>query len=732
MRKATPKRAASFSGSAEQATLAARMPDQLLPLVELAYNLWWTWDPRAPALFGSIDESLWETTEHNPVALLSKLPAGRKNQLAAEGPFLAALRDVHRCQRAYLRARPWFRQRYAGKTRGLVAYFSMEYALHESLPVFAGGLGVLAGDHFKSASDLGLPLVGVGIFWRQGYTRQHIDESGEQRDAYDKLSPASLPMSEARSKSGRPLRIRVPVGGDTVVARAWRLAVGRTDIYLLDTNLPDNSPKHRKLTDRLYSGDRDTRIRQEILLGIGGWKMLRGLGLPVTACHLNEGHAAFCSLERVAELMRDQRCDFAAAAAAVASSTVFTTHTPVPAGNETFDTKLVDHYLRGYARRLGIKPRQLLELGRIDPEDASEDFGMTPLALRLANRANGVAALHGQVSRKMWQGLWPNRKVDRVPIGHITNGVHLRTWLHPKMADLLNEFLPADWDQRQDQARVWQKAKDIPARRLWDLHLELKAELVEFVRHRMRLQLQRYGASQRRIAAAGSALDPEALTLGFARRFAPYKRATLVFSDLKRIQRILTSARKPVQIIFAGKAHPADTDGKALVAAIARHANSRRFKGRVVFLEDYTMDIAAHLVAGVDVWLNNPRRPQEASGTSGMKPTLHGGLNLSILDGWWPEGCIDGVNGWAIGSDRDHDGSEEADRRDARALYQRLERDVIPLYYDRGRGNLPGKWIRCMKQSLATVPPAFNSHRMVKEYLTRYYLPALGSKPGRR
>ncbi|MCP4248484.1 MAG: glycosyltransferase family 1 protein [bacterium] len=722
-----------------------KLTEALGPLNELASNLWWTWDSRAPSLFEAVDGPRWAATNHNPIALLRSLPRARQELLARDRAFLAQMRDVHRRLRRYLRVKPWFRQRAGSAARGLVAYFSMEYALHESLPIFAGGLGVLAGDHFKSASDLGLPLVGVGIFWRQGYSRQRLDNAGHQANAYDHLSPDDLPLTEARGPNRRAIRISINVGKDRVVARAWRVDVGRVPIFLLDTDLPPNAPRHRRLTHRLYCGDRDTRIRQEILLGVGGWRLLRALNLPVRVCHLNEGHAAFCSIERAAERVAATGCRFDEAARRVAAATVFTTHTPVPEGNEVFDPKLAERYLGRETRRLGITWNKLVALGRVDPADGGEGFGMTPLALRLAKRANGVSQLHGRVSRGMWQKLWPGRPVQRVPIGAITNGIHLRTWLHPKMADLLEKYLPSDWEERQDQAALWQRVRKIPSRELWNLHLELKAELIDYVRNHLTGQGAK-GAG-RRTAGSGSVraklidanhvtgacwrdganLDPEALTIGFARRFATYKRATLIFSDLERLDRLIKHARRPVQVIFAGKAHPSDAIGQGLVAEVAKHARSRRFGGRIVFLADYNMAMARHLVAGVDIWLNNPRRPQEASGTSGMKPALHGGLNLSILDGWWPEACRDGRNGWSIGTDRDHTGTDAADRRDARSLYQRLERDVIRLYYDRGPGGRPARWITCMKHALADIPTAFNSHRMVKEYLRRYYLPALKS-----
>ncbi len=683
-------------------------------LSDLSQNLWWSWDPRAVSLFAEIDARIWQRIEHNPVALLANLSAKRNKQLAADTDFCRRVRATHRRFKQYLRARTWYQQHTKSKPRGLVGYFCMEFGLHESLPIYSGGLGILAGDHFKSASDLGLPLVGIGILWRQGYFRQGIDKAGNQTHRYDRLNPADLPISEVTKPNGTALELKLQIGQDKVVARAWRLAVGRMTILLLDTDLPANPPQYRKLTNRLYSGDRQTRIRQEVLLGVGGWKLLRELKLPVSVCHLNEGHAAFCSLERVAELMKDRDLSFTVASKRVAASTVFTTHTPVPAGNETFDPKLVLAHMKSHARQLGLTNDALLALGRIDPSDTGEDFGMTPLALRLAKKANGVSELHTEVSRKMWQAVWPKRALDRVPIGAITNGVHIRTWLHPTMSDFFDEWLPSDWDAKQDRESVWAKVKNIPAKALWELHCKLKLELIDFVRAQP--------------SSGSRALDPNALTIGFARRFAPYKRAALIFSDIERLNRIINNTRRPVQLIFAGKAHPADADGQELVTQIVRQTRSRRFKTRVIFLEDYTIDIARHMVSGVDVWLNNPRRPHEASGTSGMKPALHGGLNLSILDGWWPEACKHGKNGWFIGTNKDHSGSAAADARDARSLYRCLEREIVPLYFERNRQGVPIGWLRCMKNAIATIAPTFNSHRMVKQYLGRYYLPCLRSE----
>lgn len=699
------------------------MPKPLAPLAELAHNLWWSWDSEARALWASIDPDLWRAVEHNPVLLLRRLGARRLARLTADAALVRRASRIAARMRRYLRERTWFAKHH-GRAKGLVAYFSMEYGLHESLPIFAGGLGVLAGDHFKSASDLGLPIVGVGMFWRHGYTRQKVDAKGRQGDKFDTLKPDNLPFSEACDAKGRPVRVDVPVGSDTVVARAWRLDVGRTPIYFLDTNLKENAPKHRKLTDRLYSGDRDTRIRQECVLGIGGWRLLRALKLPVKVSHLNEGHAAFCALERVAEQMQQDGCSFGEASKHVAATSVFTAHTPIPDGNEVFDLKPAERYIGCYGRKLGIGFDGLRKLSRIDLTNEKEPFGMTPLALRLSRYANGVSALHGEVCRDMYHDMWPSRPVDRVPIGSITNGIHICTWMHPEMAALFDEFLPSDWRGRQDVASVWNKIKDIPTDRLWRQHLALKANMVAYIQDRLRTQFERNGASRKKIEAAGANLDANALTIGFARRFATYKRAGLIFHDLKRLERIVNNDRRPVQLVFAGKAHPSDNGGKALVALVSKHATSARFKGRIAFLEDYDMDVALHMVSGVDVWLNTPQRPREASGTSGMKPTLHGGLNLSILDGWWPEACVDGKNGWAVGKGVDYH-SPADDKRDAAALYAKLEKAVVPRYYRKGLGKPSPQWVAMMKQSLTSVPWAFNSHRMVKEYLKKYYLKAL-------
>lgn len=688
--------------------------DPLTLLDEIAHNVWWSWNPDAMGLFEYANPGGLKKHGNNPLLALRKMTAAHRRRLQADSDFAVEVTRVHQQLSEYLRADTWYSRKYGRKAiAGKLAYFCMEYALHESLPLYAGGLGVLAGDHLKSASDLGLPFVAVGVYWRRGYTRQSLDRKGCQQDRFPLLPVKDTPAREVLDRKGRPVRVRLSMGERTVVAGAYRIDVGRVPLYLLNTDLPENARADRKLVDVLYSGDRDMRIRQEILLGIGGLRLLETIGVPVTAYHLNEGHAAFLSLERIAQKIRTGS-SFPRAVRDVANTNVFTTHTPVPAGNEEFDPGLVDRYLGHYAKLMGVDAKTFHDLARVKPGNTRESFGMTPLALHTSRYCNGVAALHGAIARKMWKGLYPKQPVRRVPIGHVTNGIHLRTWLHPEMAALFDEFLGADWEDRQDAPAVWKKAARIPDEILWDVHLSFKYDLADFCN----------GLKGQSRLSKGHMFDPEALTIGFARRFASYKRATLAFSNLARLARLVNKSSRPVQIVFAGKAHPADADGKNLIQQVVAFAKDARFKGHIWFLEDYEMGIARRLTAGVDVWLNNPQRPREASGTSGMKPALHGGLNLSILDGWWPE-AYNGKNGWAIGRGENHDGTPAADKRDANQLYDLLERKVVPMYYDRDADGLPRRWVACMKNAITTIPVYFNTHRQVKEYWTKYYLPAM-------
>jgi starch phosphorylase len=632
---------------------------------------------------------------------------------------------------AYLHAPPeatWFGRTFPGKDAHLIAYFSAEFGLHESLPIYSGGLGILSGDHCKTASDLGLPFVGVGFLYPQGYFQQHIDANGRQQAIYEKLDFSVVPAVPALGPDEQQVLISVELPGRTVYAKVWRVQVGRIPIYLMDTDVEQNAPGDRELSARLYGGDQQIRISQEIVLGIGGVRALRALGLRPTVWHLNEGHAAFLQLERIRELVQVERLTFPAALWAVKADAVFTTHTPVPAGNDSFPFELMDRFFGGYWGQLGLDRESFLDLGRSD-HPWGPQFSMTVLALRTNGKANGVSRLHGEVSRRMWQGVWPDVPEPEIPIGHVTNGVHTATWLHPGLARLLDAYLEPEWRERIDDPQAWRALTQIPDAALWQQHNEAKQELLGLVRERRVRQLVRQGASPAEISAAECVFDPQTLTIGFARRFATYKRATLIFRDQERLKRILNDPMRPMQILFAGKAHPADEPGKAFIQTITEISRQPGFVGRVLFVEDYDANIARHLVAGVDVWLNNPRRPLEASGTSGQKAGLNGILNFSALDGWWCEG-FDGQNGWTIGAEREYSSEPAQDEADALSLYATLENCILPLYYTRDAAGIPQGWLATLRNSIASIAPRFSTHRMLKEYVGGYYVPA--SLLGRR
>jgi starch phosphorylase len=687
----------------------------------LARNLWWTWNPNAQALFASMDPKLFHATNQNPLRTLRMLSPERRELIESDPGFHKRLADCEAALRSYLSAPTWFKKTHGAKAgKLLVAYFCAEYAVHESIPQYSGGLGVLAGDHVKSASDLGLPYVGVGLLYRCGYYTQEFAADGSTRVIYPQLDFSELPVRD----TGK--RIKVPMAGKRVTARIWEQKVGRVSMYLMDTDVPANTPSDRALTRHLYGGDREYRIRQEMLLGVGGVLMLEALGLKPTVYHLNEGHAAFATLQRVAALVR-KRVPRDKAAGMVSRSTVFTTHTPVPAGNDRFEPKLAMKYLAPIAREIGLSRTQMLALGRENEADPSEEFCMTVLALKLSEHRNGVAALHGDTSRRMWMKVFGATEPDAVPIGHVTNGVHSETWLAPEMRAIYDKFLHPNWNSPAPSNPWWKQADRIPDEVLWQTRRMLRQRMITFVRQRLCEQIQRRGGDAALLARAHETFDPDALTIGFARRFATYKRAPLVFRDAARLARILGDRSRPVQLVFAGKAHPKDLGGQAFAQEIHKHAHESQFAGRVVLLEDYDMQLGRMLTSGCDVWLNNPLRPQEASGTSGMKPPLHGGLNCSILDGWWPE-AWDKTNGWAIG-----DGSQLADQArqdalDAQSIYNLLEREIVPAFYDRDAGGLPRRWIAMMKSSIRTVCDQFSTHRMVGDYIRDYYLPAHGGK----
>ncbi len=703
------------------------LPEPLKPLWDLAYNLRWAWKHDIIELFMRLDSDLWEKTNHNPLLMLGTIEQSRLEAAAEDVGFMAHLERVTRYLEDHLaeKATAWFARTY-GKTKDpLIAYFSLEFGITECLTIFAGGLGILAGDHIKSASDLGLPLVGVGLLYQQGYFRQYLNQAGWQQEAYENNHFDNLPLRTVPDEKGKPLMVGVEYPGRTVFARIWRADVGRAVLYLLDTNVPENTrPEDRDITDQLYGGDQDLRIRQEILLGIGGYRALKQLGLDPTVYHMNEGHSAFLALERTRCMMNTYNLTFEEGREAASAGLVFTTHTPVPAGHDRFPVPLMEYYFRNYVtQQLKLSWNDFLALGRQNPSDYGEPFCMTILALRMSAYSNGVSRLHGEVTRQMWEGLWPGVPHNEIPVSHVTNGVHILSWISRDMKVLYDRYLGPRWREEPADQSVWERATRIAAEELWRTHERRRERLVAFARQRLQQQLEQRGASQSEIKAADEALDPEALTIGFARRFATYKRAALILRDPERLARLLNNPERPVQIIFAGKAHPNDTPGKELIQKIIGAARQNEFRSRIVFLEDYDMTSARYIVQGVDVWLNTPRRPREASGTSGMKAAANGVLNLSILDGWWDEAYTPEV-GWAIGRRESYDNPDYQDQVEAETLYDLLEHDVVPMFYERGRDGLPRKWIARMKDSIGALSHFFNTNRMVAEYTDRFYIPA--------
>ena len=710
-------------------TVVPKLPTPLSRLRELALNLNWAWNHDTIELFRRLDSDLWESSGHNPVMMLGRIEQRLLEEAAADDAFLAHLERVCRSFDGYIADKTsWFDRAYGAPEKPLVAYCSAEFGLTECLSIFAGGLGILAGDHLKSASDLGVPLVGVGLLYQQGYFRQYLNSSGWQQEKYDDNDFHTLPLALERRKDGTALTIDVSYPEGNVTAQVWRAQVGRVPLYLLDTNLPANSRSDdRDITDQLYGGDLETRIRQEILLGIGGYRALEALGLAPTVYHLNEGHSAFLALERTRRLMEKHKLSFSEARVLASASFVFTTHTPVQAGHDYFPPKLMDHYFGQYFRSLGISWAEFLGLGRCDPSDDGEDFSMTALALRMAAYSNGVSRLHGEVSRRIWQSMWRGVPEKEVPITYVTNGVHFPSWTSLEMNQLYDRYLGPGWRERPGEKKIWRRVETIPAEELWRTHERRRVRLIAYARRRLRQQLERRGVSQSQIEAANEVLDPEVLTIGFARRFATYKRATLILRDPDRLARILNNAERPVQIIFAGKAHPRDHAAKELIRQIVALANQPAFRRRIVFLEDYGMSVARYLVQGADVWLNTPLRPQEASGTSGMKAIANGVLNLSIPDGWWDEASgmsSNGLAGWTIGRGETYDSLDYQDQVEASALYDILENDVVPTFYERRTDGLPRRWIERMKSCIGSLCWFFNTNRMVREYCERFYLNA--------
>jgi len=687
----------------------------------LAQNLWWSWQPDIRAIFRELDPAVWRTVYHNPVALLQRIDPAEVASRVLDLEMQTRIDQAYRRLQQYLHGGVSWGLTHAGPILARpVAYLSAEFGLHQSLPIYSGGLGVLAGDHLKSMSDLGVPVVGVGLLYHQGYVHQLIDENGWQQDLYEPISGAELPADPVLGADGQQVRFSVELPGRNVFLRIWRVRVGRSELLLLDARDDANTPHDQELTARLYGGDQETRIQQEILLGVGGFRALGVLGIVPSVLHMNEGHSAFALLEWGRQIVAEQGLDSVEALREVAAASVFTTHTPVEAGHDRFRPELAGKHLEALAAGLGMPLDEVLALGSERPGDPGAPFCPTVLALKLSRRANGVAALHGRVSRKMWQGLYPGKSEEEVPIGHITNGVHMRTWISSDMHNLFLHYLGPKWLDAISRPNLWEKVESISDAELWEVHQVLKARLIVFARRRLAERRQRLGLAQ----LEKEALEPEALTLGFARRFATYKRADLLFMDLDRLDRLVNHPERPLQIVYAGKAHPRDTGGKALAQRVANLENDPRFAGRIIFIENYSMHVARQLVQGVDAWLNTPRRPLEACGTSGEKCIANGVLNVSILDGWWAE-AYDGHNGFAIGNGEIHANPELQDEHDALALFELLEKQVIPLYYDR-QGNIPHRWVARVKRAIRTLAWRYNADRMVMDYVRECYIPAAG------
>ena len=703
------------------------LPPELECMRELAYNLRWTWDHEIINLFRRLDKELWETSNHNPVLMLGTISQERLNEAAADDGFVLQLNRICQKHYEYMHAEQssWF-EKHQGKSaakKGTIAYFSAEFGLTEALPIYSGGLGILAGDHIKAASELGLPLVGVGIVYQEGYFRQYLNVDGWQQERYPINDFYTLPILPVKDKDGSPVMISVDFPGRKVWAKIWKAQVGRVPLYLLDTNIPQNNKQDEDITDALYHGDSDLRMKQEMILGIGGMRALKAVGIEPTVCHMNEGHSAFLGLERISMLMETHSLSFAEAREVAAAGQIFTTHTAVPAGIDKFTPELVDRYFTDYYRSLGLNRDQFLSLGRTNPQDAFEPFSMAMLAINLSSKTNAVSKLHGVVSRKLFGSAWKDLPEHEVPITHITNGVHAKSWISEEMADLFERYLGPKWSEEISDQNVWRKVEEIPDDELWRIHERRRQRLVAFCRNRLRKQLEKKGALPSEIKEASQVLDPEALTIGFARRMATYKRATLLKRDAERLAALLDNKDRPVQIIMSGKAHPEDTPAKELIRQIIHFSRREDVMKRFVFLEDYDMNVARWMVEGVDIWLNTPRRYLEASGTSGMKVNFNGGINVSILDGWWDEAYEPHI-GWAIGHGEVYSDPDYQDEVESAALYDLLQKEIIPTFYDRDKDGRPRAWLERMKAAMLKLCPMFSINRMVREYATRTYFPA--------
>ena len=700
------------------------LPEPLLPLLDIAYNLWWSWHPEAVELFVRLDKNLWAETKHNPVRMLGSCPQTTLDQAARDEGYLTSVRRVVENLKRHMERTPWHQRTHKESGDFKVAYFSSEFGITEALQIYSGGLGCLAGDHLKSAAELGLPLIGVGLLYRHGYFQQYLNADGWQQEYYPDLDFANLPISRIKDGHGKPLRVHVDMPGRTVHIGVWRAQVGKVELFLMDTNVPENDAADRGITGQLYGGDMEMRIKQEIVLGIGGIRALKAMNIEPDICHMNEGHSAFLALERIRMLIEKHDISFDEARQQAAASHVFTTHTPVPAGIDRFPPEMIQRYFKGYHDLLKLDMEGLLALARENVFNKNEFFSMAVLAIRTSDWANGVSKLHGEVSRNMWNNIWPGVPEPEVPITHVTNGVHARSWLSADLIYLFDRYLGSGWQFNPADNTVWKGVREVPDEELWRVHERRRHKLIVWTRRKLKAQLEARSTVNSEVLASMEALDPNALTIGFARRFATYKRANLLFRDPKRLTAMLANTDRPIQFLIAGKSHPADGGGKDLIRQLIHFARASEAGHKIVFIENYDIHVARYLVQGCDVWLNNPRRGMEASGTSGMKAAINGVLNCSILDGWWDEAYANGV-GWAIGRGESYANPDQQDDIESAALYDLLENQIIPTFYDRDRQNLPRKWVSAMKECIAVLAPVFNTNRMVQEYAEKLYLPAL-------
>jgi glycogen phosphorylase len=702
------------------------LPPELESLRTLAYNLRWSWDHETISLFKRLERTLWETTGHNPVLMLGTISQEALDEAAKDEALLAQLERIEQRHERYLRAEgTWYKRQMRRSAKELVAYFSAEYGITEALPIYSGGLGILSGDHVKAASDLGLPFVAIGIAYQQGYFRQYLNPDGWQQERYPINDFYNMPIQLVRKPDGEPLIITLELPGRPVNIQVWKAQVGRVPLYLMDTNIPQRRSEDEDITDALYHADHEVRIKQEIILGVGGMRVLQALGIEPTVYHMNEGHSAFLGLERIVMIMREHKLSFLEAKEVASAGNLFTTHTAVPAGIDKFSTELVEKYFGDYYRSAGISKQEFFGLGRINPSDDSELFSMANLAIKLSAKTNAVSRLHGDVSRKLFQSNWKGVPQDEVPVTHVTNGIHAPSWISEDMADLFQRYLGPRWSDDSGDPTIWKRVEDIPDEELWRLRWRRRERLVDFARQRVRKQLEQKGAMPSELKEAAEILSPEALTIGFARRVATYKRLTLLMRDVKRLAAVLGDKERPIQILVAGKAHPEDTPAKELIKQVIQNVKKEGLQARYVYLEDYDMEVARRLVQGVDVWLNTPRRFLEACGTSGMKVVFNGGINCSILDGWWDEAYTPGA-GWAIGRGEVYSESEKAyqDEVESNTIYDLLEKEIGPLFYERDKNGIPRGWMALMKTAMMEICPQFNIHRMVREYSQRCYFPA--------